>query len=86
MEIAVILGIVNAVVGSILVGLFVFAYAKFKRRMAELDELEETVSNLCLCFLQFKDNPDSISIIEDYSALSDTDTTSGFNFPSREGF
>ena len=86
MEIAVILGIVDAVVGAILIGLFVFAYAKFKRRMAELDELEETVSNLCLCFLQYTDNPDNVSIIEDYSALSDTDTKSGFNFPSREGF
>lgn len=86
MNIAVILGIANAVVGAVLIGLFVFDYVKLKRIMAELDELEETVSNLCLCFLQYTDNPDNVSIIEDYSALSDTDSKSGFNFPSREGF
>lgn len=52
----------------------------------QVEELETTLSNLCECFLMYKDDKDSVSIIEDYSSLSNCDKKSRFNFPNSEGF
>ena len=65
-----------AILGALLVTTIIVCAKKF-------NELNETLTNLCECFLMYKDNPDSVNIIEDYSALSNS---SKFTFPNSEGF
>lgn len=68
--------VADVVLGAILFGTIIYYTKRF-------NELEETLLNLCQCFLMYKDNPDSVTIIEDYSELNNK---SDFNFPNSEGF
>lgn len=66
-----------SIIGTVLVASIVLGAIR-------IAELEETVSNLCECFLRYRDNPESVTIVEDYTSLSKN--KSDFNFPNSEGF